>query len=225
MGAAAGGLGPLVRDALEGNASLMDLIGRLVPGGSADLVELLITAQLAIAGVLAAAAGIEAVLRLRAEEAEGRAEMLLAVPASRARWLLGTLAIAGLSVAAVTATAGAAAATSLALSGAAGTPPTLIVASGLAHIPAAAVFPAVAALAFAIAPRLSSAIAWAFLTVALILGQFGDLFGLPAWLQDLSPFRHASAMPVLPGALAMAVAAVAPTAMAAYLIRHRDLTP
>ncbi|MDF2050896.1 polyketide antibiotic transporter, partial [Arthrobacter sp. Cr_A7] len=93
LGAVAGGLGPVVRDALEGNPSVAELMSRIVPG-DAGLIDLFTTAMLGISGVLAAAAGIEAVLRLRAEEAEGRAELLLAVPASRLRWLGGTLAVA-----------------------------------------------------------------------------------------------------------------------------------
>ncbi|WP_434620464.1 ABC transporter permease [Arthrobacter sp. A5] len=228
IGAVAGGLAPLVRDALAGNPSLKELIGRLVPGGQADVVDLLTTALLGIAGVLAAAAGIQAVLRLRAEEAEGRAELLLAVPASRARWLAGTLAIAALSVTAVATTAGTAAAVGLGLSGAGNSQGGLIVAAALAHVPAAAVFPAVTSLAFAVVPRLSSALAWGFLAVGLILGQFGELLGLPLWLQDMSPFRHSSAMPAEPfdpdGALTLTVSALAGAALAAFLIRRRDLT-
>jgi ABC-2 type transport system permease protein len=51
------------------------------------MVNLFTTAMLGIAGVLAPAAGVEAGLRLRAEEAEGRAELLLSDPAPRFRWL------------------------------------------------------------------------------------------------------------------------------------------
>ena len=71
--------------------------------------------MLGIAGILAAAAGIEAVLRLRAEEAEGRAELLLSVPASRFRWLGSTLAVAAITTTAVAVAAGASAAVVLAL--------------------------------------------------------------------------------------------------------------
>jgi ABC-2 type transport system permease protein len=105
----------------------------------------------------------------------------------------------------------------------------LIVAAALAHVPASAVFLAATSLVFAVVPRLSSALAWGFLAVGLILGQFGELLGLPVWLQDLSPFRHSSAMPVEPfnpeGALAMTVIALAGAGLAGYLVRRRDLTP
>jgi ABC-2 type transport system permease protein len=227
LGAVAGGLGPVVRDALEGNPSVAELMSRIVPG-DAGLVDLFTTAMLGISGILAAAAGIEAVLRLRAEEAEGRAELLLSVPASRFRWLGGTLAVAAITTTAVAASAGASAAVVLALSQAGGSGPGTVLAAALAHIPAALVFPAVTALVFALASRWSSAVGWGALAVALVLGQFGELLGLPTWLQDLSPFRHSSAMPVEAfhpeGALQMAAVAIAAAAAAARLVRERDLT-
>ncbi|MBT2514079.1 hypothetical protein J7E82_11200 [Arthrobacter sp. ISL-30] len=140
LGTIAGGLGPLVSDVLAGNESLKELIGRLVPGSRAEIIDVLITALLGIAGVLAAAAGIQAVLRLRAEEAEGRAELLLATPRSRTRWLGANLTMAAVSALAVAATAGVAAAVALALSGVGSSPAGVIVMAALAHVPGAAVF-------------------------------------------------------------------------------------
>jgi ABC-2 type transport system permease protein len=226
LGAVAGGLGPVVRDALEGNPSVAALMNRLVPG-AASLVDLFTTAMLGIAGILAAAAGIEAVLQLRAEEAEGRAELLLSVPASRVRWVGGTLTVAAITTTAVAVAAGATAAVVLALAQAGGSSPGTVFAAALAHIPAALVFPALTVLVFALAPRWSSPVGWSALAAALVLGQFGELLSLPGWLQDLSPFRHSSAMPVEAfnpeGALLMAAIAVIAATAASRLIRERDV--
>lgn len=226
MGAVAGGLGPVVRDALAGNTSLVELMSRLVPG-NVGMVDLFTTAILGITGILAAAAGIQAVLRLRVEEAEGRAELLLAVPASRLRWLGGSLAVAGITTTAVAAAAGVSAAAVLAWSQAGGSGPGEVFAAALAHVPAALVFPALTVLVFAVVPRWSVPVGWGALAAALVLGQFGELLGLPVWLQDLSPFRHSSAMPVEDfdsgGALLMAAVAVAASAAALRLVRERDL--
>jgi len=187
-----------------------------------------VTALLGVAGVFAAAAGIQAVLRMRAEEAEGRAELLLSAPASRARWLGANLFIAAVSATVVSATAGAAAAVGLAVSGTSSGPAWSLVPAALAHVPAALVFLAVAAVAFALAPRLSILLAWGVLAVCMVLGEFGELFGLPLWLQDVSPFRHSSAMPVesfnQAGAMGLLLAAVAAVSAAVYFLRRRDLT-
>lgn len=226
LGAVAGGLGPVIRDALAGNPSVLELIRRLVPGET-SMVDLFTTAMLGIAGILAAAAGIQAVLRLRAEEAEGLAELLLAVPASRARWVGGSLAVAAISTTAVAAATGVSAAVVLAVGQSGGSSPGTVLAAALAHIPAALVFPAVTALVFALAPRWSSTVGWGALAAALVLGQFGELLGLPVWLQDLSPFRHSSAMPVEAfnpeGALLMAAIAAVAGAAASRLISERDV--
>ncbi len=226
LGAVAGGLAPVVRDALTGNPPLQELIGRLVPGSQSNVIDIFVTALLGMAGVLAAAAGIQAVLRLRTEEVEGRAELLLAVPLSRTPWLATNLAIAAASVVAVTSAAGIATAIGLRFS-ASGTDGVALIAAALAHAPAAAVFPMVTSLVFATVPRLSSGLGWGFLIAGLILGQFGELLGLPVWAQEISPFRHSSAMPVEPfdpgGALVLCLVALAGAGLAAYLVRRRDL--
>jgi ABC-2 type transport system permease protein len=228
IGAVAGALGPLVSETVSSVAPIRDLIARLVPGGQAGLVDVFVTALLGVAGVFAATAGIQAVLRMRAEETEGRAELLLAAPASRARWLGANLLTAAVSAALVAATTGAAAAVGLGLSGIADGQAWSLVPAALAHVPAALVFMAAAAVAFALVPRLSIVLGWGMFAAGLVLGEFGELFGLPVWLQDASPFRHSSAMPVEPfnqgGALGLLAIAAAGAALAAYCLRRRDLT-
>ncbi|MET3173201.1 UNVERIFIED_ORG: ABC-2 type transport system permease protein [Arthrobacter sp. UYCu721] len=228
LGGIAGGLGPVVTDVIGGNDSLRELIARLVPGSRAEIIDVFTAALLGIAGVLAAAAGIQAVLRLRAEEAEGRAELLLATPRSRARWLGANLVLAAASVAVVAIVSGTAATIGLAVAGAGNGPPGLLIGAAMAHVPAAAVFLAATAVIFAAAPRVCVPLGWGMLAGGLLLGQFGELLRLPAWLQDLSPFRHSAAMPVEPfdpaAALLMAAIALVGAGTAAYLLRRRDLT-
>lgn len=227
LGAVAGALGPAVTETVSSLGPVKEMIERLVPGGQAGLIDVFVTALLGMAGVFAAAAGIQSVLRMRAEEAEGRAEILLSAPVSRARWLGANLFVAAVSAAVVSTTAGAAAAVGLAVSGTSDGPAWSLVPAALAHVPAALVFLAAAAVAFALAPRLSILVAWGVLAVAIVLGEFGELFGLPAWLQDASPFRHSSAMPVesfnQAGAVGLLLVAAAGAALAAYSLRRRDL--
>ncbi|MEW1921402.1 ABC transporter permease [Pseudarthrobacter oxydans] len=227
LGAVAGVLSPMASETVSSIAPLRELIARLVPGGQTGLIDVFVTALLGMAGVFAAAAGIQAVLRMRAEEAEGRAEILLSAPVSRARWLGANLFVASVSAAVVSTTAGTAAAVGLAVSETSDGPAWSLVPAALAHVPAALVFAAAAAVAFALAPRLSILVAWGVLAVAIVLGEFGELFGLPAWLQDASPFRHSSAMPVesfnQAGAVGLLLVAAAGAALAAYFLRRRDL--
>ncbi|MFM9276192.1 polyketide antibiotic transporter, partial [Pseudarthrobacter sp. NKDBFgelt] len=124
LGAVAGALGPAVTETVSSLGPVKEMIERLVPGGQAGLIDVFVTALLGMAGVFAAAAGIQSVLRMRAEEAEGRAEILLSAPVSRARWLGANLFVAAVSAAVVSTTAGAAAAVGLAVSGTSDGPAT-----------------------------------------------------------------------------------------------------
>jgi len=227
LGLIAGGLGPLVADAVRGNPSLSDLIARLVPGSQADIVEVFTAALVGIAGVLAAAAGVQVLVRLRSEESGGRAELLLATPRTRGEWIGSAMLIASLSVIAVCAVTGMAAGAAIAASSGDAADLVRYTGAALAHTPAALVFVAVTALAFAAAPRLTAALGWGLLAVGLILGQFGELLGLPGWLQDVSPYRHTSALPVeeldVPAALLLVAVAGLGGLLAAVLLRRRDL--
>lgn len=228
LGSIAGGLGPVVAEAVEGNAGLSEIIARLVPGTTGDVVDIFTAALLGIAGVLAGAAGVQAVLRLRAEETEGRAELLLATPISRVRWASSTMIVAAASVLIVCAATGAA--TGVAIMKSTGESSDLIrfTSAALAHAPAALVFVAITAIVFAVIPRLTIALGWGLLVIGLVIGQFGELLQLPEWLQNVSPFKHSSALPVEELDVAAAVTLLGIAALgavaAATLVRRRDLT-
>ncbi|NYF09082.1 ABC-2 type transport system permease protein [Leifsonia sp. AK011] len=229
LGTIAGAVAPIVADAVEGNESLAALIGNLAPGTGADLdiVDVFTSGIVGMAGVLAAAAGVQAVLRLRAEEAEGRAEMLLATPTGRGVWVGSTLLVSALSVVVVCAFGGGAAGLLIAASSGDATAIGSYAGAGLAHAPAALVFVAVTALVFALVPRATIALGWGLLVLGLVLGQFGDLLALPEWLQNVSPFRYSSAAPAeafdATSALVLVAVALAGTALALVTVRRRDL--
>jgi ABC-2 type transport system permease protein len=227
LGLVAGIFGPVVAELTADNESLADLLGRLAPGGRPDIVDAFTAALLGMAGVLAAAAGTQAVLRLRAEEAEGRVELLLAASATRTRWLLTNLGGAIASVVAVALVSGVAAGLGAgATTGDAGAI-ARFAGAALAHAPAALVFVSVTALALALIPRATVALGWGLLTAGLVLGQFGELLRLPDWVQATSPFHHSSAVPVedfdalSAGILIVIAAALAAAATLFY--RRRDL--
>jgi ABC-2 type transport system permease protein len=64
----------------------------------------------------------------------------------------------------------------------------------LTMVPAMLVLGGVAAALFGVLPRWSMA-AWAGLTVAVVVGLFAELMGLPAAVRDVSPFTHVPAVP------------------------------
>ena len=227
LGSIVGALGPVVADAVEGNASLSDLIGTLVPGSNADIVEIFTAALIGIAGVLAAAAGVQTVLRMRAEETEGRAELLLATPLSRMRWLLTTLAVAASSVIAVCLVTGLTIGAAIAKSSGDVYAGGQYTGAALAHAPAALVFVSLTALVFATIPTLTIPLGWGLLVAGLVVGQFGDLLQLPDWVQNVSPFRHSSALPVeeldVASTVILCLVAALAAFIAAVLLSRREL--
>lgn len=144
--------------------------------------------MLMFAAVCCAAYAVAAGARAKVEEADGRAEVVLALPVSRARWLgaqsvvaaAGTLVLlaasvyalwlGGISVGWEDQTAG------------------QYTEAFVAYLPAVLVFLGLVTALFAWVPRLTG-IAWALLAYTFVVGMFGDLFELPEWVFGLSPFH------------------------------------
>ncbi|MCL2594066.1 MAG: hypothetical protein FWD83_00880 [Promicromonosporaceae bacterium] len=183
-----------------------------------DLTGAFVRIMLLFGAVAAAAFGISAIGRARAEEVAGRTELLLATPISRARWLGAQLAVPTLAAAGLMLLAGL---TFFAGSLTVGvTNPGLVeyVAASVAYLPAIAVIVALAAALYALLPRLLPT-AWVFIALGLVEGMFGDALNLPAALRWLSPLHWVpnpiatdggSWLPLLPlTALALALFAAA----------------
>lgn len=227
LGLLAGVLSPIVAEAVGSNDELAALIGRLQPDLSVETGDLFAVALLGISATLAAAAGVQALVRARSEEAEGRAELLLTTPLSRTRWFGAHLMVAVTSTLIVALAAGLATGLGFVL---AGDDPSRIATSLAAigvQVPAGLVFIAVTALAFSLVPRFTAAAGWGALALGLVLGQLGDLLALPRWLQDFSPFRHVPAVPIEPvdpfAIVVLLAVATAGAVAAEGALRARDM--
>jgi ABC-2 type transport system permease protein len=181
-------------------------------GGSGSITDIYLAAILSWIGLLAAGYAVQAVLRLRAEEAEQRAEPVLATTASRTRWAGSHLLVAAAGAAVVLAAGGAAAGLAHGLrSGDLGQLPRLL-GGALVQLPAVWVLAAVAVALTGLAPRLA-ALSWGALAACVLVSLLGAVLQLSHWLFDLSPFTHVPRLPgarldLAPLALLAAVAAV-----------------
>jgi len=162
----------------------------------------------------------------RREEAEERLETLLALPVGRSNWIAGRLLLAAGGAAALAVAAGL-----LAWAGAAtqGADVSLfsMLGAGLNCLPVALLFLALGALAFAVAPRASTAITYGLVSVAFVWELFGSLLEVPRWLLALSPFHDIGLVPgqefdATGAAVMITIAAIAGLAAVA-LFRRRDL--
>lgn len=224
-GATLGGATNGIGNAVGVNQQVTDLLARM--GGSKGLVDAYLAAIFGITGLVVTAYAVQATLRLRAEEAGGRVEPLLATRVGRIRWALSHLLFALLGTAVLLAITGVTAGLSYGLQvhDVGGQVPRLLGAA-MVQLPAAWVFAGLGVALFGLAPRLA-ALTWAGLVACLLLLEIGALLGLNQWLVDLSPFAHP---PKLPGSAFTATPLLWLTAVAAALIgaglagfRRRDI--
>jgi ABC-2 type transport system permease protein len=167
-------------------------------------------------------------VRLRQEEALGTGPLLLATPLARLRWIGSYLAIGGLAIVTVLVVGAVASVIAALLVGALESIEGSVLAAA-AQLPAAFLFLAGVALAWAFVPRLTAGIGWGALGLAVFLGIFGQLVGLPEWTADLSPFSH-SPVPLgsdtdWGGGIAMAALAFFAGLAASVFFRRRDVVP
>ncbi|OKI73912.1 ABC transporter permease [Micromonospora sp. CB01531] len=188
LGLILGGAAQAAGRSVEGNPQLEEIMARI--GGASGLADAYLGATLSLAGLAAAGYGVQAALRMRAEETAGRAEPLLATGVHRSTWLLSHVAFALLGPVVVLAVTGFTTGLTYGLS-VHDVPAELprMVGAGLAQVPAAWVLTGIAVLLFGLLPRLAS-VAWAVLAVCVLLGQLGAVLKLDRWLLDLSPFNH-----------------------------------
>ncbi|MFJ4036541.1 ABC transporter permease [Microbacterium sp. NPDC090007] len=218
-------------------SSVIAQVGDTVPSVQALLQTLAARGSLAqgaievfftLAGILAACAGVQMLVRLRRDEADGLAEPVLAAGGGRARWLGAGVVV---SVAAIVGVLGAA------VGGAAAgllttddPDPSLLrdaVVSAAGQAEAAAVIAALTALAVVLIPRPAALLGWVIVGAAAIVGLFGPLFGVPDAVVRASPL---ASVPVVSGdtvdprgAIAWAVAVVALGVVAFVGVRRREL--
>ena len=175
---------------------------------------------------VAAAYTIAAVLRLRSEEVEGRAEPLLAAPVSRWRWAGSHLLLAAAGSALLLLALGLALGLLYAL-GVGDLPNQLprLLARTLWALPAVWVMGALAAALYGWLPRFAGTISWGALGVFLFLELGWELQRVSPAVFDLSPFAHVHwARPFsLTPAVWLVALAVALTAVGLIGLRRRDL--
>jgi ABC-2 type transport system permease protein len=225
-GVLAGALAPLLRKAAEASPAIGDTISGL-SNGTTTLDQSFILVIFGIAGLLASACAVQAVIRLRQEEAGGTAELVLASPVSRVRWFVDYLVVGFIAIVAVLGAAFLAATLGILGTGAT---TSLIGDSFLAavsQLPAALVFLGVLALVFTLLPGATAGIGWALIGVLGVLGIFGPLLGASEAITRISPFAD-TPVPFgdnadWNGGLWLLAVAAATLAASTLLMRNREL--
>ncbi|HET7475398.1 MAG TPA: ABC transporter permease [Dermatophilaceae bacterium] len=224
MGAAVGAIAPGVIQMFEGNPTLAAMLRQL--GGSRSVVDAYLAYVFPVLATIGTAHSIQAVLRLRTEEAELRAEQVLATAVTRTAFAGSHLALAIVSPVVLMTVAGLCAGLGYGIAvgdlGVAGP----VAAAALVSIPAVWVLTGLTMLCLG-ARSTWAGLVWAAYGLVVLIGQVGQLLRFPDWLLWVSPYRH---VPALPGGelswpplvgLTLVAAALLLAGVAAY--RHRDI--
>ncbi|MDX8141412.1 ABC transporter permease [Lentzea sp. BCCO 10_0061] len=219
VGSVAGSIGDMV-----GSAESQEMFRAL--GGVEGLTDAVFAAMFGLLGVVAAGYGVQAAMRLHAEESDHRADPVLVAGVSRACWVMSHVSVALTGTALLLVGAGLAAGVVHAVRTGDATQVGRVFAGAVVEVPAAWVLTGVAVVLFGAARALAGA-GWAVLAVFLLLGDLGPVLKLDQWLMDLSPFTH---VPHLPGgtfaAMPMAWLAVSTlllTGAGLMALRRRDV--
>ncbi|RVW00920.1 ABC transporter permease [Rhodococcus spongiicola] len=221
-----GGVGEQIDDFLGEGDQVSEVMGKL--GGTSDMVDAYFATIFGTMAIAVGAYSVQALLRMRAEEAAGRLEPVLATAVGRPRWLLAHLAVVVAGVVALQLLTGVATglAYGLVTADVVGNVADLS-AAALVFVPAILVVVAIAVLLFGGLPLWASGLSWTALALFLLFGLLGPLLGLPDFIRNLSPFSH---VPPVPAAdvtgtplMWMVAVAVVLAAGGVALFRRRDL--
>ena len=130
----------------------------------------------------------------RGAEMDQQLETLFALPVSRTRWLAGRLALAAAGAGAIGLFTGL-----CAWAGAASQNASVslgqMLGAGANCLPVALLFLGLGTLAYALAPRAGSGIAYGLVMVAFLWQLFGAALSAPQWLIEVTPFQHIGLVP------------------------------
>ncbi|MFJ7215100.1 ABC transporter permease [Amycolatopsis sp. NPDC098790] len=215
VGLLMGGVGKNVAEMMRDNQAVAEVFSRV--GGGGAVTDAYLAGTMTLFGLAAAGYAVQATLKLRAEEAAGRAEPVLATAVGRTGWALGHLAFALLGSAFLLAVTG------LATGAAYG---TSLVPAALAQLPAVWVLAGLSALLIGFVPRFAAA-SWGLLGAFLLLSLVGSALQWNDVVLGISPFQHLARLPggtfaVTPVVWLVAIALVAGIGGLAAL-RRRDV--
>lgn len=185
-----GALGSAMDAITTTNQDTTVALRKMIQAQGASTSQLLVSIFFLLAGVLAAACALQAVIRARQEEAAGTGPLMVSQPLGRIRWFADFLALGTLTIVAVLLLAALGAWASLVASGDTSTAVGDVWMTAIDQIPAALIFLSLPALVFVLWPRATIPVGWTILGVAVMLGVFGGLIGVDTSIRDISPFTH-----------------------------------
>lgn len=223
LGVLFGTITPGITDLLDTPVA-QEMVTKL--GGAGALEDAMVSAILGVVAVVVTCFGVAVLVHAANDEHDGRTEQVLGAGTSRTRQFLAVALVALGGTTVLVLVSGAAMALGYTLVAGDAHSFVRVLGAGAAQAPAVWVVVALTLLASAVRSRWAWA-GWALVTVFLLLGEFGDLLELPAWVQDVSPYAHTPRVPAeamgWPPVLVLSALAAALTGLAWFLHGRRDI--
>lgn len=209
-------------DLVAENEEIKKALGEL--GG--NFTDAFVSFMVAFMTITITGYAVQALMRMRSEEANGQLESVLGTSVSRVKWMLSHVSYVILGIAVLTFLSGLCLGTTFILSsGESWGKLSEIIAASFVQGSAVFALSGFVVLLVSCLPRLAIALSWGAFSACILVLQLGVLLKLPQWVMDISPFTHPPAMPaqsfkVLPVASLLLVTIVLSTAGLAYFNRR-----
>ncbi|QYJ02849.1 hypothetical protein KUV85_10935 [Nocardioides panacisoli] len=222
MSALFGSFAGEVESLVEDNPEMAEIFA----AQSGTLVDGFFAYTVGFMAVITSAFTLASALRLRSEENDGRAEIVLARGQSRVGWAVGSLVVTVLATLVAFALTGFASGAAHWLVTGESDRMASLTGAALAQAPAALLVGAIGVLLHGAVPRWAL-LAWVVFGFAMLQNYLGGLLQLPDAVAGLSPFWHQPQLPVeelalAPGGVLLALALLA-AAAGLWRFRERDL--
>ncbi|WP_193608710.1 ABC transporter permease [Nocardioides lijunqiniae] len=193
LGLIYGAILPTIPDLVASNPEIADAVG-----ASGDAEDALTDAFLAYIFVFMATIScgfvVASAMRLRAEEASGRTEAVLATAVTRSAWMSASTAVAFLAVTTITVLMGSGLAVGSAVATGDWTQALSQVGGQLAYLPGTLVVGGATFALYGLLPR-GIDLAWALVAFVALQQMLGQLLALPEVVDAMSPFSHLAEVP------------------------------
>lgn len=226
LGVLYGAVIPTIPDLVASNPDIARAIGASAVAEQA-LIDAFLRYIFLFMAVVSTGFAVTSLLRLRAEEESGRAEVVLATRIRRTSWVGATVLVAGLGALALSLLMGLGLAIGYGLGKGEWDRLAGHLGSQLSYLPGVLLVAAVAVAIAGLLPRWSL-LAWAGVAFVSFQVMMGETLRLPDWVDGISPFWHLPGLPVetfdpLP-AVAELVLATALVLLGLWGYRRRDVT-
>lgn len=217
-----GGVATAMADLLSGD----NPIAQAFIGPSKNVLDGLLGFFTMANALLVAAFALQSSDTIRAEESTGRAESQWSSAISQIRWAAIRMAVPAVLSFILLALSGAAIGLSFGAAVGDASQVFRFMGASLAYWPSILLVIGVVVLCAAFIPRAASAVTWGLYGVAVVLSMFGDLFGLPDWVVQNTPFtavlRLGQDFVAVPLIVIVALAIIAGVA-GLWRLRSRDM--